>query len=256
MRRVALALAAAVLALASPARADPGGLEERTGVVLDVPLIDVPFNTAHGFTWPSMGESLALSADFYQLVHHGVGTLIDPYDQVTSRRVLGRVAVTLADLLVTNLPGGLIWAHTEAQRAVLGRYGISSRDDVYRFNVVDPTIYASHVQDTDLAALKASHPADFVRRSTAGLEANFQLVTTLEKNQLFYATRTWNQALYWQSYLLASGYQFLCASGRADKIICTQTISTVELFCARAASCSHNRPGSTKPWIWRPAPGR
>ena len=215
---VAAAVAAVTLALASPAHADPGGLQERSGVVLDVPLLDAPFNFKDGFTWPAMGQSLALSTDFYQLVHNGVGRLIDPYDPITSRRILGRVAVTLADVLVTNLPGGLIWAHNEGQRAVLGRHGISSFNDVYRFNVVDPTIYASHVSDDELRELKSKSQGDFVRRSTAGIEMNLQLVTSLEKNQLFYATRTWNQALYWQSYLLVSGYQLLCASKRADRI--------------------------------------
>lgn len=215
---VAVLATLALLLPAAPAAADEGGLDERTGVALDIPLVDLPFNSQHGLTWPSMGQALGLSSDFYQLVHHGVGKLVDPYDPVRSQAILGRVAIVVADALATNLPGGLIWAHNEGQRAVLGRNDISSRNDIYRFRLFDPTVYVSRVSDDDLRGLKQRSPADFVRRSTAGLEMNLELVTAMQKSQLFYATRTWNQGLYWQSYLLVTGYQYLCASGRADRI--------------------------------------
>ena len=191
---------------------------DRHGVVLDVPLADLPFNTRKGLTWPSMQQSLALSADVYQLLHWGIGQAADPYEGEWWRRLLGKGLIGATDLLFTNLPFGLTWQHEEGHRAVLGLEGFSSRNGVYRFRPFSSVVAVSDVRDDDLRALKSRDPGGFVRLSTAGMEMNLELVSSLEKTQLFYRTRAWHGFLFWQSYLTSTLYLATCASDRGDRI--------------------------------------
>lgn len=211
-----LAALAAAAALPSVARADDSA---RSGVVLDVPLVDLPYNARGGLRWPSMTQSLALSGDFYQVFHYGVGQAIDPYEGEWWRRLLGRAVISAGDLLVTGLPPALTWQHEEGHRAVLGTQKISSANGVYHFKPFSSTTSVDKVKDEDLAAFKARDPAGFVRMSTAGLESSLELVTSLEKTQLFYSTRAWHGFLFWQTYATNTAYLGACASKSIDKDI-------------------------------------
>src|SRR5207253_1509064 len=97
-------------------------------------------------------------------------------------------------------------------RAVLGRRGIDSFDDVYRFQFGASSIAVSHVRDEDLIALKRDHPADLVRLDEAGIEAEQALVRRLEKEEFFGDSRAWHLPLYW---LVKLGTQDYVASGVA-----------------------------------------
>lgn len=190
---------------------------DRHGVVLDVPLVDLPFNARGGLAWPGMPQSLALSGDFYQLLHFGLGQAIDPYEGPWWQRLAGRALIGAGDLLVTNLPPGLAWQHEEGHRAVLSKERISSFNGVYRFRPFAGVVAVSEVKDEDLRAFKARDPGGFVRLSTAGLEMNLELVSSLEKTQLFYRTRAWHGVLFWQTYLTNTLYLATCASDRGDR---------------------------------------
>ena len=69
----------------------------------------------------------------------------------------------VATTLLLPLPFTDAWVHEEWHRAVLGRRGIDSFDDVYRFRVTD-AIAVSHVRDEDLIRLKraAGRPKDLI----------------------------------------------------------------------------------------------
>lgn len=212
--RPACLLALSALLLSTPARAEDAA--DRSGVMLDVPLVDLPFNARSGLRWPSMQQSLALSSDFYQMLHFGLGQAIDPYEGETWRKVLGKVVIGASDLLLTNFPLGLAWQHEEGHRAVLSHEKISSFNGVYRFRLFDQMISVNKVSDEDLRAFKARDPAGFVRMSTAGLETSLELVTSLEKTQLYHGTRAWHGVLFWQVYLTNSLYLAGCASKQSN----------------------------------------
>ena len=144
-RRAALCLCAAIGLLSSTARADDA---EKSGVFLDVPLFELPFNAVNGgLTLPSMRQSLWVASDAYQLLHHGIGRLVDPYDPTsTGARLLGRALVTLGDLLVTQLPLGGAWEHETWHRAVLSHAKIHSRDAIYDFKFTE-LVGVDHVSD-------------------------------------------------------------------------------------------------------------
>lgn len=220
-RRVGAPSVAAAALLATTlssggARADED--DERRGVMLDVPLVEAPFHLRAGPTTPGMTQATALTTSFYQVVHGGLGRLVDPYDGPWWQRVGGRLAIVGADLVSLALPLGATWQHEEAHRAVLGYRGVSSFDEVYTLPFFAPLVKVSRVDDADLAALKASRPAEFVRMSTAGFEAGYELATQIEKTRFFYRTRTWDTALLWTLYLQNSLYMSTC-SGRGDGAI-------------------------------------
>jgi hypothetical protein len=208
----ALGLVPALL-WADPARADR---DERAGLFLDLPVAEVPYTTSGRF--PSMAQSLWLSADTYQAVHYGIERAIDGSGQGGVRGVLARVAVGAADLAVGLLPLGYAWQKSEWQRAVLGREQIGSANDAYRYHPFSQISGVSQVSDGDLADLKARRPATFVRLSTAAMEGSYELATATEKVQFFYQPRTFNAPLLWQLYLLNTFTLATCASSRSDTV--------------------------------------
>ncbi len=93
-----------------------------------------------------------------------------------------------------------------------------SYNDVYDLPLFAETIAVSHVDDADLIRLKRDHPADQVRLSAAGIEAQNEFVTALEKDAFFSGVRNRNWFLYWTN--LANNFFYLdtCASTEANVI--------------------------------------
>ncbi|HMC22105.1 MAG TPA: hypothetical protein VKL19_09680 [Thermoanaerobaculia bacterium] len=178
---------------------------------IEVPVIDLPYNAAHGLRGPSMQQSLAITGSVYELSHQAL------WDAFGKREWASKTAVGLFDLATTAvlpLPLTDVWLHEEWHRAVLGRRGINSFDDVYYFRVTD-TVAVSHVRDEDLIRLKRDHPADQVRLQEAGIEGEYALVQRLEKDRFFHGSRAWHMPLYWLIKLEAQGY---VASGTDDEV--------------------------------------
>jgi hypothetical protein len=118
----------------------------------------------------------------------------------------------------TTLPGFLAWHHEEWHRAVLSARGIGSFDDVYRLQLSAEVTNVSHVRDDDLVRLKAEHPADQVRLSMAGIEANYVGAHALEKAAFFHDARSWNTFLYWLLYFGNYAYMSECSSKDSDDL--------------------------------------
>ena len=177
---------------------------------VELPIVDVPYNAQHGLRAPSMQQSLAMTAAFYELSHEAVWNAF-------KREWVSKTAVGLFDIATTfvlPLPLTDAWIHEEWHRAVLGRRGINSFDDVYYFRVTD-SIAVSHVRDEDLVRLKRDHPADQVRLQEAGIESEAALVQRLEKDRFFNGSRAWHLPLYW---FIKLGSQAYVGSGTSDEV--------------------------------------
>ena len=188
-----MVLGAAVAAAQDPAPRAP----------LDVTLMDAPYNVSHGGRAPSMRQSLDLTVGAHELAHGAIERAFG------SRRRLGRWTTVLFDLVTTSiipLPLSDVWLHEEFHRAQMGRRGIDSFDDVYRFDFAASAIYVSHVRDEDIVALKASHPAEWVRVSSAGAEGETMLVRELETRSFRGHGRGWHVPLYWFAKMSTSLY--------------------------------------------------
>ncbi|HEY8181769.1 MAG TPA: hypothetical protein VII32_05980 [Thermoanaerobaculia bacterium] len=178
---------------------------------VEIPVIDLPYNVQHGLRAPSMEQSLAITTDVYEVAHEKL------WDAFSKRRWASKTAVAVFDLATTVIlpvPFTDAWLHEEWHRAVLGRRGIGSFDDVYYFRVTD-TIAVSHVRDEDLIKLKRDHPADQVRLQEAGIEGEYAMLQRLEKDRFFKGSRAWHLPLYWLVKINAQGY---VASGTSDEV--------------------------------------
>jgi hypothetical protein len=210
MKLHAAALAAA-LAVAGVAH-ELGAQERAPELRVDLPLLDAPYNTAHGLRGPSMSQSLAISEGFYEAAHSAIQRAWG------ERRVMSAVTITLFDVFGGLLPGGDAWVHEEFHRAVMGNRGVGSFNDVYRLNLTATTVAVSHVKDEDLVRLKGSHPAEQVRLGAAGIEAENLLVGRLEQNRFFEGSRANNVPFYWLTKLNSYFYVASGATAEADTL--------------------------------------
>jgi hypothetical protein len=219
---IGISAAASAAADSDPGSSPPSDTHEAPRLVLELPLVDAPFVFANGGSAPSMDQSLWITADLYQGIHHAISRIADPYAPSWPQRLLGKIAISVTDAFTFALPGLMAWQHEEWHRAVMSLRDISSHDDVYDLHLFADTIAVSHVTDEDLVRLKREHPADQVRMSTAGIEGNYEEGHTLEKLLFFDDARNWNTFLLWLLYFGNSQYMSTCASGRSDSLTATQ----------------------------------
>ncbi len=204
-----LALVPAPDAVAQAAAPSPAPARVR----VDVVALDLPFNTANGYSFPSMSQSLASSRDFYQLAHHGIRSWVGP-----EHRARGFLAIAAFDFLAGWLPLGEGWLHEERHRAVLSRRGIGSFNDIYKFQLFKETIAVSRVRDEDLVRLKREQPAEQVRLASAGIEAQYELNLELEKRAFFEGSNASDAALLWSNVINSALYVFTCGTKEADTL--------------------------------------
>jgi len=191
-------------------------------LLLELPVLDSPFNTAHGFSFPSMNQSFAITGGVTQGIHRTLAVLWKPrvsdrsIEGLFSNRRLGGLcsSILLFDAL-SPFPG---WTHEEGHRAVLSRRGISSRDDIYR-NPFAKMVSVSHVRDEDLAWLKDRYPADMVRLAEAGGEAQVESVLRMRKDNFFGGRSSHCDLLDWWINLGTLGYYvWLCGDDEVNRI--------------------------------------
>jgi hypothetical protein len=187
--------------------------DSRRGVVLRIPLADLPFNYADGYSFPSMNQSLYIAKDTAQAVHSAISYALFPLGKWYE--FFGLVA---ADIVLVYLPGGSGWVHEEWHRAVMTNHGIASFNDVYKFNLFADSIAVSHVKDSDLVRLKEEHPAEFVRLSAAGNEAEIELTTIMRRDSFFEGRLLRLDSFYWWFNLINSWYYvYMCGTHDADR---------------------------------------
>jgi len=220
MRPSPLVLSFAVVSMFASARLDAqvtadsllrGARErDRRGARVDLPLLDAPYDVAHGLRGPSMAQSLAVGELYVEASHSAIQRAWGAH------RNLAGLSIAVFDML--TLPFSDAWVHEEFHRAVLGSHGIGSFDDVYRLNLAASEISVSHVKDEDLVRLKAQHPADQVRLGEAGIEGENQLVLHLEGQRFFAGSRSYNIPLYWYTKLNSLFYVASGAMAETDTL--------------------------------------
>jgi hypothetical protein len=179
---------------------------------LTLPVIELPYNAAQGYRAPGMHQSLMISNSAAYASHAAVDYVLSP---------LGWVAQGIGlfgwEMLFTYLPGGGGWIHEEWHRAVMGRRGINSYDDVYNMKIGASTVSVSHVKDEDLAKLKAQHNDEMVRLMSAGNEANIEQTRTMRRDSFFTGRSTKHDRIGWIINLLsASLYIQMCTTTEAN----------------------------------------
>jgi hypothetical protein len=163
-------------------------------VVCNFPLADLPFN-GRDRAFPSMQQSLGLTACIYELGHRTILRLFGP-PETWWEGFWRRMTVVGYDLFLMQMPLGESWLHEEWHRAVMSVHGISSYNEVYDLELGASVIQVSGVHDDELAKLKAESNPDLVRLAAAGVESSLALVHRLERHQFFDDARLFNLPLY------------------------------------------------------------
>lgn len=183
---------------------------------VDAPLVDAPYNFDSP-AYPSMQQAVRFSSAAYQMLHWGVGHLVNPY-RPGWKGFWSRLAFLGFDALAASFPLFDAWTHEEFHRAVMGYRGISSYNDVYDLNIGASVIAVSHVDDDDLVRLKRDHPADMVRLPAAGVEGELQLALNLEKQAFFDGATNYHQMAILIAYFNSQAYVASGATPAADEM--------------------------------------
>src|SRR4051812_20375302 len=128
MKHTSFVVVAALLAFAQTAAAQGASARVDTvsAVRIDLPIIDAPYNVAHGLRAPSMSQSAAVAEGFYEIAHPAIQRAWGTHTK------LANLSITLFDIFGSTLPGADAWMHEEFHRAVLGNQGVGSFDDIYK----------------------------------------------------------------------------------------------------------------------------
>lgn len=209
---VVVFVAMAALSISSPTAGATPIVEAPPDVIADVPVMDAPYNFLNGgaYVVPSMRQSLSVSSAFYEISHRA---LMGPREDRQRWRLW---LVGGLDFLSTWTPLSGSWLHEEWHRSVMMRRGISSYNDVNNFPFGASLIAVSHVTDEDLTRLKRDHPAESVRMSSAGMEAQVAQNLFIEKHQFFNGADDQNKILFWMNNINVSFYLSTCASSEAN----------------------------------------
>lgn len=185
------------------------------GVWFEVPIYDYPFNqsTSFGLDYFSMRQSTALSTGIAQTAHRAIGG--DSKKGTSWWRFL---LIGGFDYFTSTFPGGTGWAHEEWHRAAMTRRGIKSYNTMNDFPIGGDVISVNDVKDEDLIMLKAQHPAELVRLSAAGMEAQIYQNKVIQKSHFFRDARSQDTFLLWYNSLNVVSYMLDCASDDSNKI--------------------------------------
>ncbi|MCI0513479.1 hypothetical protein L0128_09725 [candidate division KSB1 bacterium] len=207
--------------LTLPARVRPSLFHE-------LPVLDLPFNTALGFSFPSLQQSSALTNGVTRGVHQLLADLWQP--QISDRSIPGLFGnrrlggLCLSILIFDALSPFSGWTHEEGHRAVLSRRGISSRNDIYQIPAAE-MVSISHVRDEDLAWLKDRYPADMVRLAEAGGEIQLESIFQMRRANFFEGrTSKYDLFSWWLNLGEIAYYLWLCGDDAANQIIEEETL--------------------------------
>ncbi|MBN2188175.1 MAG: hypothetical protein JW699_01875 [Chitinispirillaceae bacterium] len=186
----------------------------------DLPVFDAPFNgIGGGYTFPSMAQSLALTKGLAQGFHWTLANYAAKQGDRSGKRTLLSFGALFTEFALITLPGGYTWLHEEWHRAVLTGRHIGSYNGVYDFRILSNAIPVSRVADADLVSLKRSYPADMVRLSAAGNEAQLELARSLRRELFFNRQEC---SLEWITLFIntfsPASYLFLCSMPYADQL--------------------------------------
>ncbi len=187
-------------------------------ILLEPIAFDAPFNTGENHSWPSMNQSLSLTASVFELSGYGIDKITTKIESPAGK-MASRIGLETALLgAMFYLPGGTTWLHEEFHRAVLNTSGIESYNSMYDFNIDITSVSVNHVSDSALINLKSVHAEESVRLAEAGHEGQIVLVDHLLENSFF--TKGKNLLIpAWFELIENTGYMFYCLSEASDKEI-------------------------------------
>lgn len=208
----------------APAQKD----SSKTKFIIDIPVIDLPANADHGglafkqFS-PSMQQSLAFSKSIAEAQQYYTQRLFfNPNRKYTTAgKIIRGAGLITSDILLEyyilfHIPPGTGWLHEEWHRAVMNKNNVRSFNDMNKFPLGQSIVSVSHTKDEDLAKFKLNNNADFTRMGEAGIEAQYEYVKAVQKDNFFYNRNLASSASYWFNTFNSVQYVRVCASIEGD----------------------------------------
>jgi hypothetical protein len=192
-------------------------------IILDYNFVDFPFShksmDLSGLSGlisnPSMSQSLNITASLNSLKREGLFRLMN--NNPATKRYY-RFSVMMADMLTYfPIPLSPGWEHEEFHRAVLAKHGGNSYNEMNNFPVTKSLISVLRVKDEDLIRLKHESPQDMVRMSVAGIEGEYLLGNTINKQAFYYNTKSISFTPF-LSALNSAFYVIICSTKDADEM--------------------------------------
>jgi hypothetical protein len=207
----------------SPAVRTPGSMRgpfPGSPLLLQAPLSDLPYGFKGGFDSPSMRQSMLWNTSSIQLANQTIGWLWEGRQPGFLRYFGTWASLGLFTYASVYLPPGGAWMHEEWHRAVLTKEGVSSYNGVYHWDIGAEAIAVDHVEDAELAEMKADHPADFIRLMSAGLESETESVRLMRRNNFFLGRRSEYDLLsWWNTNLNGAAYLYICSVKEFDETL-------------------------------------
>lgn len=199
-------------------------------LLISIPISDLPYGFSGALESPSMQQSLRLNAGATQFGDQTIGWLWEGVRNPFLRSIGTFASLGLFSYYAVYLPLGDGWMHEEWHRAVLSRFGISSYNGIYHWDIGAQTVSVDHVTDADLQSLKAEHPADFTRLAEAGGEGEIEAVRLMRKNDFFLGRDSHYDLLnWWVTTGNVSAYIYYCSVSDLDgDLLDADKIETVE----------------------------
>jgi hypothetical protein len=189
-------------------------------LVLDLPLLDVPFNFSNGYNWPSPIQAVAVTTDVYDLLHWAIGLGLNPWGDDKLKAALGVTAISALDTLTFLVagPASSAWTHEEFHVAVLTTQGVPSRNPLSRGFALPLFAPASiEVDSNDVETFKQSAPAAFSYVNVAGFQAHAMLAQRFERNLFFEDQPVLSNFIIGLNHLLPVIYNAIClGTGEGD----------------------------------------
>lgn len=181
-------------------------------LLVSVPAGDIPAFFEGGFDSPSMRQSLLINAGATQWANQSIAWAWSGAQSQFLRSLGTYASLGLFAYYFTYLPPGGGWLHEEWHRAVLTRRDIESYDGIYHWDIGAEAVAVDHVKDTDLAALKAKHPADFIRLMEAGGEGEVETVRLMRRRNFFLGRPSeYDRISWWVSGANGTAYLWYCS---------------------------------------------
>ncbi len=216
--------------LAANISAQDGIIKYKPRLILELPLLDFPhMNKAAGMAYNkrldkisgstvspnagdylrsyeslSMQQALAVTKSLHATNYYFNNKMWNKWIEPTSKKkqLLNRVAANASAGVVDYVLAyhvmvfGPVWLHEEFHRNGLTHQCTSSYNETYyRFGGGVPSGSVSKVKDEDLIRFKQIKPQEMVRSFAAGIEAQYELVRNMRKDNFFSKTNYANVAM-------------------------------------------------------------
>jgi len=187
---------------------------ENSKLLIRLPSVEYPFNLLNFYQFPSMRQSLLFTKGSYQVAHYSINQIFLDFEN----DIYANISIISFDFFYLFLPIGSAWLHEEWHRAVMSRRGISSYNEVYKFQILAETIAVSRVKDKDLVRLKKEFPRDMIRLHSAGMEADLEFTRAVKMDMFFYNYKPENEYFnIWLNTLNVTFYRDACSSSFVNK---------------------------------------